>query len=84
VLGKPFEDMQVPNVPADLNTEDFMSNGVESPDSLACLLPQAVHDTVSELANKLLRYESFIYLFTHNHERVNQSQYVAPRKFPAR
>ncbi|KAK9916146.1 hypothetical protein WJX75_009305 [Coccomyxa subellipsoidea] len=55
VLGKPFEDMQVPNVPADLNTEDFMSNGVESPDSLACLLPQAVHDTVSELANKLLR-----------------------------
>lgn len=59
VHGKPFEDMHVPNVSADMTFEDFMSmpNSVESPDSLACLLPQAVHDVVSELANKLLRCE---------------------------
>ncbi|CAL8470410.1 g9952 [Coccomyxa elongata] len=57
VHGKPFEDMHVPNVSADLTIEDFINppNSAESPDSLACLLPHAVHDVVSELANKLLR-----------------------------
>ncbi len=59
VHGKPFEDMHVPNVSADLTIEDFINppNSAESPDSLACLLPHAVHDVVSELANKLLRCE---------------------------
>lgn len=66
VHGKPFEDMHVPNVSADLTIEDFINppNSAESPDSLACLLPHAVHDVVSELANKLLRCEQALSAFT--------------------
>lgn len=55
VHGKPYEGMQVPNLPADLDIEEFLSVGVDSPDSLAFLLPQAVHDVIAELANKSLR-----------------------------